>query len=501
MLLSQQAKALAACNALQATLPGQVYWSGSDEYSASSTTAIWSTSCHLSPECVFQPLTVEDLSNGIRAIKEHGSLFAVRSGGHMPNPGAQSVDHGVMISMSNFNTKSLNADKSIASIGPGQLWAEVYNWLAAYGLAVNGGRYPTVGVGGVLLGGGMGYFSGARGWSIDDIVGWELVLGDGSIIEVTTAADDPHADLAWALKGGHNNFGVVTRFDMRTFEVGGAYGGLVVYNGEAEKGFFNALVDYMAPGGGSDDPKSAINAVSTLTLVDGNWQYGFFNVYMYAEENPQPRAIENFTSIPKEHIVLDATDLHSSWAAIPNSMAAVGAHGLRQLFWAMTLKADHRVIAITNETFYSGASNEVKDVEGLSMIISYQSLTRVWLQASKEKGGNLMGLEPEKDGGSFATILIMMWKHAADDEPVLAFVRKAAEEIETKTAKLGLFNPYIYLNDAASGQKPFDSYAGGVHLPKLRNIQAKYDPDGYIRDYLQHGFALGAEDHGHSDEL
>ncbi|KAJ8106108.1 hypothetical protein ONZ43_g7174 [Nemania bipapillata] len=288
---------------------------------------------------------------------------------------------------------------------------------------------------------------------------------------------------------------------MRTFDAGGAYGGLVVYNSGAEKRFFNALVDYMAPGGGSDDPKSAINAVSTLVPVNGSWQYGFFNVYMYAEENPRPRAIENFTSIPEEHVVLDGAKLHSTWTAIPNSMAAVGGHGLRQLFWAMTLKADHRVIAISNETFYAGALNELKDVEGLSMVISYQSLTRVWLEASREKGGNLMGLSPEKDGGSFATILIPTWKHAADDEAVLAFVRKSAEEIKAKTSKLGLFNSYVYLNDAASGQNPFENYAGGVHLPRLRAIQAKYDPDGFIRDYLQHGFSFGVEEDERNDEL
>ena len=88
----------------------------------------------------------------------------------MAVPGAQSVDEGVMISMSNFHEKTLNADKSVASIGPGQLWIGVYSWLAEHGLAVNGGRYPMVGVGGVLLGGGMGYFAGQRGWSVDDIM-------------------------------------------------------------------------------------------------------------------------------------------------------------------------------------------------------------------------------------------------------------------------------------------------------------------------------------------
>ncbi|KAI0516777.1 FAD-binding domain-containing protein [Xylaria bambusicola] len=501
MLFSQKAIAAAACNALQSVLPGQIIWPGSEEYSITSIKSIWSTSCHLNPECVFEPLNTGDLSTGIKVIKEHGAKFAVKGGGHMPNPGAQSVDEGVMISMSKFNGKSLSEDKSIANIGAGQLWAEVYNWLAQYGLAVNGGRYPTVGTAGVLLGGGMGYFSGARGWSIDDVVGWEVVLADGSIVEVTTDPDSLYSDLAWALRGGHNNLGVVTRFSMRTFGVTSAYGGLAVYNSGAEEGFYNALVSYMRPGGGSDDPKSAINAVSTLTLVDGSWSYGFFNVYMHAGEDPSPRSFENFTAIPKEHVTLDATELHQSWTSIPNSMVAVGAHGSRQLFWAITLKADRQSIAIANRTFYSGAFADLGGVEGLSLVVSYQSLTSVWLQKSKEKGGNLMGLDPERDGGSFATILISTWSREEDDEAILAFTRKASGIIEAETKKLGLFNPFIYLNDAAKDQKPFERYAGGTNLPRLRDIQVKYDPDGFIRNYLQHGFDFGLGEAGQHSEL
>ena len=130
------------------------------------------------------------------------------------------------------------------------------------------------------------------------------------------------------------------------------------------------------------------------------------------------------------------------------------------------------------------------------------------------KGGNLMGLDPGKDGRHFgkenitlvlhredevlircflvAGILFPTWKFAQDDEAVYSFTRKAATEMERQLTELGLFNPYVYINDAAKGQRPFERYANGAHLARLQEIQAKYDPNGFIRDYLQHGFDLAS---------
>ncbi|KAI0860506.1 FAD-binding domain-containing protein [Xylaria cubensis] len=491
MLHSQRAKALAACQALLAVFPNQVFTPDSHDWHVASA-EIWSKTCALAPQCVFEPKTTLGLSAGIKLIKKHGSLFAVRSGGHMAVPGAQSVDDGVMISMSNFHEKSLNEDKSVASIGPGQIWLGVYNWLAQHGLAVNGGRYPMVGVGGVLLGGGMGYFAGQRGWSVDDLVEWEVVLANGSIVNVTTSPEDPYSDLAWALRGGHNHFGIVTRFDMRTFTASSAYGGLVVYDAAAKEPFFAALDAYMAPGGGSDDPKSAINPASTLQFVDGKWVPGYLNVYMYADADENPRALENFTNIPTEHVAFGSAVLHDSWVDIPSSLAAMASREDRTLFWAITFKSDRRAIDIVTQIFYAGARDELKHVEGLTLTISFQPLTVPYLMASKTKGGNLMGLNPDEDSRHFAGILFPTWKLARDDNAVYDFTRKAALEMEKELRKLYLFNPYVYINDAAKGQRPFEMYAGRAHLARLQEIQARYDPDGFIRDYLQHGFDLGS---------
>ncbi|KAI8627394.1 FAD-binding domain-containing protein [Xylariaceae sp. FL1651] len=501
MLFSKQISAFAACRALNETLSGQIKWPGTSDY-VSSTTAIWSTSCHLAPECVFEPRKVEDLSRGIVLIRENGARFSVRGGGHMPSPGAQSVDHGIMISMSNFKDRLLSDDRAVASIGAGQLWKDVYDWLGGHGLAVNGGRYPTVGVGGVLLGGGIGYFAGSRGWSVDDIVGWQIVLSNGTTLEVTSAPGSRYEDLSWALKGGHNNFGVVTRFDMLTFPLDAAYGGLTVYHPEAADNFNKALIDYMAPGGGSEDPKSAINAVYTTRLSDGgSWQKSMFNIHVYAGGDPSPRSIENFTKISAEHVAMNTAQVHANWAAIPAGLSQFGQQGLRHLFWAITLKAGHESVSIAKQAFLEANLNQLTSVQEISLVLSIQPLTKVWLQVSKQKGGNLMGLDPEVDGGHFAIMLIPSWKDPRDDDRVMAFTRGAAAEIETLTRKLGLFNPFVYLNDASWTQKPFESYGGGNNLPKLRDIQLKYDPGGFVRDYMQHGFELGLTERNHGDEL
>lgn len=82
----------------------------------------------------------------------------------------------------------------------------------------------------------------------------------------------------------------------------------------------------------------------------------------------------------------------------------------------------------------------------------------------------------------------MQWTDAADDERVNKFCEDVTAEIKSQTGELGLFVDFIYLNDAGATQKPFPTY--GNNLPRLQSIQEKYDPKGFYRKYLAHGFAL-----------
>ncbi|KAI2601920.1 FAD-binding domain-containing protein [Hypoxylon sp. NC1633] len=484
-----QERTTAGCKALSAALPEHVFWPNSSQYLNQSQN-VWSQTCVMTPRCVFEPSTVSALSQGLKIIHDAKSQFAFRAGGHMPVPGAQSLNDGVMISASMFNSKKLSADGSIASIGPGQTWMEVYEWLAPHGLAVNGGRFPSVGVGGVLVGGGMGYFSGSQGWAVDNIVGWQVVLWNGTVLEVTNATQDPHADLAWALKGGSNLFGLVTRFDVRTFPVTSAFGGLTVWSGAAGPEVLASLTSYMAPGGGVENPNVHIDVFSGISFTNGSPTLEYYNIALYPGHDAKPTALENFTAISADLTLANGVAVHQSWAEVPKQLDSFSTRALRSLFYAISFEATEESIKLYNKTIIDNAVAMVSKVEGLATYAVYQPVSKQYLQASKDRGSNVLGLDPEVDGTFIAGIILSMWENAEDDAAVLKFSQTSAQQIIKQTKALGLYNKFIYLGDSAQGQLPFESYANGKNLPKLEAIRHRYDPEGFLEHYLHRGFPL-----------
>jgi FAD/FMN-containing dehydrogenase len=128
----------------------------------------------------------------------------------------------VTIDLSNLTELHVSSDQSYISIDPGNRWNDVYTKLESVGLGTSGGRVSTVGVGGLVTGGGISFFSRERGLVCDNVQSFEVVLGDGRIVE---ASQQENSDLYQALKGGSGNFGIVTRIDMTTFPFGQMWGG------------------------------------------------------------------------------------------------------------------------------------------------------------------------------------------------------------------------------------------------------------------------------------
>lgn len=130
------------------------------------------------------------------------------------------------IDLGAFKQVDVSTDRKKTSIGPGNRWGDIYSKLDAQGLAIPGGRVASVGAGGLITGGGVSFFSGRFGFVCDNVINYELVLPYGKVVNVN-ASSSPH--LFKALKGGSNNFGVVTRFDVKSFESGRFWGGEVGY--------------------------------------------------------------------------------------------------------------------------------------------------------------------------------------------------------------------------------------------------------------------------------
>lgn len=135
----------------------------------------------------------------------------------MWNPGASNAPGGVTIDLARLNSIKVNAQDSTVSVGPAATWDAVFTKLDPLGLSVAGGRVAGVGVGGLTLGGGLSHFSPRCGWTCDTVTAFEVVLADGSIVEANAAYNK---DLFRGLRGGCNNFGIVTRIDLKTFEQG-----------------------------------------------------------------------------------------------------------------------------------------------------------------------------------------------------------------------------------------------------------------------------------------
>ena len=142
--------------------------------------------------------------------------FAVKGGGHTAFPGASSIEGGITVSLESMNEITLSSDAKTAAIGPGNRWGAVYTKLAEQNLTVIGGRASDVGLG-LVLGGGVSHHSNIYGFACDNVASFELVTASGVVLTVSSTR---FPDLYWALRGGGNNFGVVTKFTLETVPQG-----------------------------------------------------------------------------------------------------------------------------------------------------------------------------------------------------------------------------------------------------------------------------------------
>jgi len=159
----------------------------------------------------------EDVVAAVRFARRRGIALAARSGGH--SFGGYSVPDGAIVAdVSRIRQISVDRSRQSAVLGPGTLNTDMYAGLARRGVAVPGGTCPTVGIGGLTLGGGFGFSSRKLGLTADNLLELELVTAAG---ERVTCSAEQHPDLFWACRGGGGgNFGIATSFRFRLHPVG-----------------------------------------------------------------------------------------------------------------------------------------------------------------------------------------------------------------------------------------------------------------------------------------
>ena len=198
---------------LSERVPGRAFGPGSTEYDEGRTVFYGPGA----PEVVFRPTTAEEVAAAVRAAVDANLSIAVRSGGH----GSMPATGGAVIDLAEFSDVEL-LDGDLVRVGSGAHWGDVAAAIAPHGLAITSGDTLDVGVGGLALGGGIGWLVRTHGLTIDLVREIEFVTAAGAVLTVTA---DSHPDLFWALRGGGGNFGIATRFVLQASPVGELVGG------------------------------------------------------------------------------------------------------------------------------------------------------------------------------------------------------------------------------------------------------------------------------------
>jgi FAD/FMN-containing dehydrogenase len=174
------------------------------------------------PAAVVRVADSKDVAQALSVARDNGLPLAVRSGGHSI---FGVCDGGIVLHLGELRSFDIDADGRTAWAGSGLTAGEYTKAAGAHGLATGFGDTGSVGIGGITLGGGMGFLSRKYGLTIDSLLAAEIVTAEGEVLHVDA---DNHPDLFWAIRGGGGNFGVVTRFHFRLSEVPTVVGGMLV---------------------------------------------------------------------------------------------------------------------------------------------------------------------------------------------------------------------------------------------------------------------------------
>jgi hypothetical protein len=177
------------------------------------------------PALIARCADVADVIAAVNYARDRKMLLAVRGGAHN-GPGLGTCDGGLVIDLSRLRGIRVDQKEKTVRVEGGCLWGDVDHATHPFGLAVPSGFLSTTGVGGLTLGGGIGYLARKYGLTIDNLLAVDVVLADGRLV---TASAEENADLFWAVRGGGGNFGVVTSFLFRASPVSTVYGGPIFW--------------------------------------------------------------------------------------------------------------------------------------------------------------------------------------------------------------------------------------------------------------------------------
>lgn len=238
---------------LESALKGTVVRPGHPDYEAAR--RVWNARIDRHPAAIARCVDEGDVSAAVRVAAAAEIAVAVRGGGHSV-AGHGTCDGGLVIDLHDLGSVIVDPDRRTAAVGGGALWRSVDEATHMHGLATVGGQISSTGVGGLTVGGGVGWLMRRYGLTVDNLISARVVLADGTVL----STDESHEpDLFWAIRGGGGNFGIVTRFEFKLHPVRDVTAGVMLFPADKTALMLRALRDY-AP----DEPRDLTSMVLIL---------------------------------------------------------------------------------------------------------------------------------------------------------------------------------------------------------------------------------------------
>ncbi|KAJ5877622.1 hypothetical protein N7455_001087 [Penicillium solitum] len=426
---------------------------------------------------VVQPIDELDISAALSWAQEHSIDLAVKGGGHSC-AGTSSSDGGLVIDLSRMNQVTVDTEQKTITTQGGATWKEVDDAGAAHGLAAVGGTVNHTGVGGLTLGGGYGWLSGAYGLTIDNLLSATVVLADGRIV---TASATENADLFWGLRGAGYNFGVVVDFTYQAYDQKDpVYSGLLGFSPDKLEGIMDALNESLA------NPDSRFGAMCIFTLApDGSGPMiiviGFYN-------GPREEGQKKFARFTALEPVLNTLDMipYSVVNTLQNPVATYGDRkSFKGIFYAPPLDP-HFARVIFND--FKAKIESEPDLKASAIILEFTDMRKICevpLTATA-----LASRNPTQNG-----IIFLRWTDSSKDLEHRAWAREVQSkwevELDARTKDQGVdLGVPQYINYAEPGDSVINNIYG-VNLERLQEVKAKYDPKNVF--HKMHPISTGKE--------
>ena len=406
------------------------------------------------PAAIVQPRSPGDVGDAVRWAHDVGIPIAIRGGGHSV-AGHAVADGALVIDLRLLRDVAVDPARRRAVAGGGALWEDVDRATTAHGLATPGGTFGDTGIGGLTLGGGLGFLLGTTGLTCDNLVRAEVVAADGSIV---VAGDDGDPELLWALRGGGGNFGVVVSFEFSLHRLGPLYGGYLSVPIDAAADAL-AVLSTMA----ADAPRELVLFAAGPTTLD---------------EHPNSPVVINLT------VVYQGTPDEAERSIEPLRRLPVAQDGLAPRSYVEIQEMSGR-LAFGLRHYWKGhlirdLDRVVIDASVAAMADRPESSSFLLLEAitgaarEEPPGGAAFGQRAARWNAS----AIGIWEDPADDAVQIGWVRDYTNAIRPASLTGAGYGNYAPPDET---EERVRASFGTERFERLQRVKRRYDPDNVFR--------------------